>query len=144
MNLKSNQNNSFENQSTSFPKIKNMTIALIAAMSSSSLIASPLSLSDVATTENLQPNVLFMVDDSGSVDWEVMTSGQWSTGSYVNGLARYKISGDGVYYAHLDTGTCNNLLAVAYGFSNNDNTYKGRCNYGAIFQTSEMIFLIFF
>ncbi|MEC8011674.1 MAG: PilC/PilY family type IV pilus protein [Pseudomonadota bacterium] len=139
MNLKSNQNNSFENQSTSFPKIKNMTIALIAAMSSSSLIASPLSLSDVATTENLQPNVLFMVDDSGSVDWEVMTSGQWSTGSYVNGLARYKISGDGVYYAHLDTGTCSNLMSVTYAFGNSDNAYSIGCGYGVIFHVPEMI-----
>lgn len=96
------------------------------AMHAPSVMAAPLNLSHVAYTQNLQPNVLFSVDDSISIDWETMTSGQWNAGAYLNNSPAFLMSGDGLYESLLSTPECT-YISFAYIWNNKDNVWKNAC-----------------
>lgn len=78
---------------------------------------------------SVDPNVFFMVDDSGSMDWEVLTSShQYYTNYWQNaGVATVT---DGMWNIVSTTGTCDSTSRETYGFiyPNSDNAYTG-CTY---------------
>ncbi|MDO8273290.1 MAG: PilC/PilY family type IV pilus protein [Gammaproteobacteria bacterium] len=74
---------------------------------------------------SVDPNVFFMLDDSGSMDWEILTrSHQYYTNYWQNaGVATVT---DGMWNIVSTTGTCGSTSRKAYGYiySNSDNAYS--------------------
>jgi len=101
--------------------------------------AQPLDLSHVDVSSNLQPNVLFMVDDSISIDWEIMVSGQWNLGSYLSDLPGAVLAGDGLYVSSDISARCSNGFTFAYMWDNRDNAWSSRCRDGKIFKNQDVL-----
>jgi len=99
------------------------------------LVNSPL----FASTNNAPPNVFFEVDDSGSMDWEILTKIHWSDCAY-NKTALCESIGEsgkgesgkkvanGLYrgYTDNDTGTTK-YDYFRYIYANEDNSYTSNC-----------------
>ncbi len=92
-----------------------------------SAMAAPGDLSDspLFTTNNAPPNVFFEVDDSGSMDWEILTDQYWHVCAYnngddtcgwliINGLYREWTGSSWQYFEYL--------------FDNDDDAYSQSCN----------------
>ncbi|MGM0633531.1 MAG: pilus assembly protein [Pseudomonadota bacterium] len=87
--------------------------------------AAPLQLSDgpLFLGVNADPNVFFIVDDSGSMDWEVMVGEQTY---YLNYWQEAGVDNhnDGTWLAFADSGTCTGRRTFVYYFRNQDNAYN--------------------
>ena len=86
-------------------------LASFLAVSATSSLAGPLNLSNNAleVVNNVEPNIMILHDDSGSMDWGVMTS-EGDEGTF-------HLGGNLYYYTHPDPGAVGNPPAV------NDDTY---------------------
>ncbi len=84
----------------------------------------------------IDPNVFFMMDDSGSMDWEILTkeynyyTNYWSSSSTENTVT------SGYFLAYSDSGACTGRRNNAYMYdsdvaSNDDNVYDS-CTYSAV------------
>lgn len=76
---------------------------------------------------SVDPNVFFMVDDSGSMDWEILaTPHDYYLNYWENaGVAR---SNDGLWLAFASVGTCTGRRSYTFFFDNSDNAYNS-CTY---------------
>lgn len=101
--------------------------------------SAPLALSHVDVFQNLQPNVLFMVDDSLSIDGEIMTSGQWTLGSYLTGLPTRQMSGDGLYNSTRLPDGCSGMQSFVYLFNNQDSLWKRDCFDESVYEVSAVV-----
>ena len=79
---------------------------------------------------NVPPNIFFEIDDSGSMDWEILTRKHWTYCDYDRDAFGY--SGNGSCFGRVDNGlyigyTGANWAYFIYNYSNNDNAYWGGC-----------------
>jgi len=91
--------------------------------------AAPLQLSNspLFLGVSVDPNVFFMVDDSGSMDWEILAAPH---DYYLNywenaGVAR---SSDGLWLTFASVGSCTGRRSYTFFFDNSDNAYN-TCTY---------------
>ncbi|MAZ43825.1 MAG: pilus assembly protein [Legionellales bacterium] len=91
---------------------------------------------DLATTplflgSTVKPNIFFMVDDSGSMDWSILTPVHWHacsydpniTGSYYSSECGFEITN-----GMMRTWANNNWRYIAYMYRTSDNDYPDDCN----------------
>ncbi|VAW65200.1 Type IV fimbrial biogenesis protein PilY1, partial [hydrothermal vent metagenome] len=86
----------------------------------------------------VQPNVFFVSDDSGSMDWETMMPSHWRYDAYDSDRLRSgefrdygaTIVEDGVWRAAEFAGTDSMDAAYEYLYDNADNVYPNGCNGG--------------
>ena len=91
--------------------------------------AAPLSLSNAPLFlgVSVDPNVFFMVDDSGSMDWEILVGpheyylNYWQNG----GVAT---NDDGLWLTFASVGSCTGRRSYTFYFDNSDNAYNS-CTY---------------
>ncbi|MCB1672760.1 MAG: PilC/PilY family type IV pilus protein [Gammaproteobacteria bacterium] len=78
----------------------------------------------------IDPNVFFMLDDSGSMDWEVLTRKYEYYFNYWgdNNVAKVE---SGMFLGYADTGTCSGRRDYAYIFDEWDNVYNS-CSYSVL------------
>lgn len=76
---------------------------------------------------SVDPNVFFMVDDSGSMDWEIMVGehayylNYWQDAGVAN-------NDDGTWLSYSSAGNCGGRRSFVYYFRNQDNAYNS-CTY---------------
>lgn len=94
------------------------------------LVDSPL----FATSNNTPPNIFFEVDDSGSMDWEILTKRHWSSHTYScnysNFCGKIVVNGDYNGYVHTIAGGPTKTTTYKYFhyiFDNSDSTYSSVC-----------------
>jgi type IV pilus assembly protein PilY1 len=88
--------------------------------------------SPLFTTSNVPPNVFFELDDSGSMDWEILTKKYWHPCSYDrdnNGNTGdadcgFLVTQDGLFRTYSGS----TFRYYAYIFNNADNLYDAGCN----------------
>lgn len=98
-------------------------------LSLSSAMAAPLNITNdpLFIADSVAPGIFIMMDDSGSMDWEVLTSNYFLYSSYykkdswggMNGTEIY----DGLWYSFSTGGNCTGWRDFAYIFDNDDNLY---------------------
>src|SRR5690242_13294720 len=81
---------------------------------------------------SVPPNVVFEVDDQGSMDWEIMANPYWEGCAYDSNITgSYDptfICGSNIYNSGLFRGyDGNNFHYYAYMFHNTDNSYNDNC-----------------
>lgn len=76
---------------------------------------------------SVDPNVFFMVDDSGSMDWEILTRPHEYYANYWanSGVAR---NSDGLWMTFASVGSCTGRRSYPFFFDNSDNAYN-TCTY---------------
>ena len=115
-----------------FPKIRIGWLATIAYLvfSFTSVMAAPgnLANSPLFTTNSVEPNVFFEVDDSGSMDWEILTKSHWRICSYNDdvGVCNGSKATNGLHYIHSGS----NWRSFEYIFDNDDDAYTNKCDDG--------------
>ena len=80
---------------------------------------------------NVQPNVFFEVDDSGSMDWSIMTPVHWhmcsydpnADGNFSSANCGYEVT-TGLIRAYAN----GSWRDITYMYENNDNDYSDSCN----------------
>ncbi len=104
-----------------------LSIALAAALIAGGLSAAPLSLSDTPLYlgNRVDPNVFFELDDSGSMDWEILTTRHWHYCAYTTAGCGWEID-NGLWRSH--TGTAYRYFEYLY--PNSDNAYSNGCDSG--------------
>lgn len=87
--------------------------------------AAPLQLSNspLFLGVSVDPNVFFMVDDSGSMDWEILaTPHEYYQNYWENaGVSR---SNDGLWLTFASVGSCTGRRSYTFFFDNSDNAYN--------------------
>lgn len=109
-----------------------MAAALLTVAAGNSASAAPITLADTPLYVGTQvpPNVFFMVDDSGSMDWEVLTVNYWYYASYWDSDPSYQLRIDtGNWRTYASTGTCTGRDNYLYMYSNADQVYGINCTY---------------
>ncbi len=78
----------------------------------------------------IDPNIFFMVDDSGSMDWEVLTKDYQYYFNYWgdNNVAHVE---DGLFTAYASSGTCSGRRDYAYIYDESDAAYNS-CSYAVL------------
>jgi type IV pilus assembly protein PilY1 len=74
----------------------------------------------------VEPNVFFELDDSGSMDWEVLTKKYWYY-SFYWGSTGYELVDSGMWLAYASTGSCTGRRSYGYLYDTDDNVYG--CSY---------------
>ncbi len=72
------------------------------------------------TKNSSQPNVFFEVDDSGSMDFDILTKKHWEACAYISGANTCGIVQSGLYRGLTDNGTTQDFSFIS---NNNDNAY---------------------
>jgi type IV pilus assembly protein PilY1 len=90
-----------------------------------------------ASTSNTPPNVFFEVDDSGSMDWELLSKPHWGVNAY-NCTPNHDCGGISLITNGLfvdDTGV--EYSTFRYIYENDDNVYENVCTsgHGLVFET---------
>ncbi len=88
--------------------------------------------SPLFTTSNVPPNVFFELDDSGSMDWEILTKRHWhpcaydrdNNGNTGNSDCGFLVTQDALFRTYSGT----EFRYYAYIFNNADNLYDAGCN----------------
>ncbi|MCW8917796.1 MAG: PilC/PilY family type IV pilus protein [Gammaproteobacteria bacterium] len=106
---------------------KPLRLALAAALFNGTLQAAPLTLSDspLYLGNSVDPNVFFEVDDSGSMDWEVLTARHWHFCSYTSAGCGWEVD-NGLWRSH----TGSSYRYFEYLYPNGDNAYTTGCDSG--------------
>ena len=88
----------------------------------SSVLAAPGVLADTPlfTKNSSQPNVFFEVDDSGSMDFDILTEKHWEACAYLSGSSACELVQSGHYRGLTDNGTVHDFAFLSH---NNDNAY---------------------
>jgi len=113
----------------SFNKLLNPIFALAIIMMPATLLhAAPgtLANSPLFTTNSVEPNVFFEVDDSGSMDWEILTTNYWH-------ICAYTDAGSDTCGWLIDNGLYRDHTGISYQyfeylFDNNDDAYSNSCD----------------
>lgn len=87
----------------------------------------------------IDPNVFFMMDDSGSMDWEILTVDYFAFDAYTNNSSG-ALRDDGNLRTRSSVGPCTGTRTYYYIFANDDNVYPTSdpwCNREAIEENSE-------
>lgn len=105
------------------------SVYLLAASTASQAAEMALAQSPLFLGTQIDPNVFFMLDDSGSMDWETLT-GPYQY--YTNYWSDSNVSTvtDGVFLGFASTGGCTGRDPYEYIFNhsrNDDNVYSTRC-----------------
>ncbi|MFP6838911.1 MAG: hypothetical protein VB962_04925, partial [Pseudohongiellaceae bacterium] len=95
-----------------------MAIATSSSADELSLASSPLFLGT-----QVEPNVFFMLDDSGSMDWEILTSDYQIFYNYGLPFGFTAIT-TGYFFSYTSTGCGPSFRNFAYLYSNTDNVYN--------------------
>ncbi len=113
-----------------YPKLILIMGLLLTPISSS--IAAPGILADspLFAASNVPPNIFFEIDDSGSMDWEILTKKHWSFCDYDRDAIGY--SGSNSCFGRVDNGLYINYTGsffayFLYFYSNPDNPYGNSC-----------------
>jgi type IV pilus assembly protein PilY1 len=78
----------------------------------------------------ISPNIFFMLDDSGSMDWETLTVDYQYYANYWASSTNTAVVDDGTFLGFASSGDCTgrDLYYYIYEYStNNDNVYSTRC-----------------
>ena len=123
----------------SFTAIAAITVSTVMSMGAPQ--AADLSLSNIPLylSQDVPPNILFLLDDSGSMDWEVMTPNPGKSGTFYNNQPDgSNIGGTAGTVAHrsgcdFDDGTWGSSYGYLYGSKFSSNTYRvgDNCNTAA-------------
>ncbi len=91
--------------------------------------AAPLQLSNAPLFlgVSVDPNVFFMMDDSGSMDWEILTKPHEYYLNYWENAAQARNT-DGLWLTFASVGTCTGRRSYTYFFDSADNAYN-TCTY---------------
>lgn len=89
----------------------------------------------------IDPNVFFMMDDSGSMDWEILTKPYHYYGDYWSASGTVGEETGGLFVGYAGSGACTGRRSNAYMYdsdasSNRDNVYDS-CSYSAIEEHTE-------
>jgi type IV pilus assembly protein PilY1 len=118
-------------------RILGLAVYIIALHWTVSVHAAPGALSDIPlfTSSNVPPNVFFEVDDSGSMDWEVLTKAHWHYCAYDrNGSDTETSAGDSNCGHKLESGTSTiSHIAGYYNYNYNYGYYFPPYDYNAIY-----------
>jgi len=79
----------------------------------------------------IDPNVFFMMDDSGSMDWEILTIPYHPLTDYWSSSSTYGLLRDGNMILRTNSGVCTGTRTYYYIFSssvNTDSTYDTTCD----------------
>jgi len=80
----------------------------------------------------IDPNVFFMMDDSGSMDWEILTKDYNPYSDYWSSSSTVGLRTDGNWRTYSDNGRCRGTRTYYYIYSrysgNTDNTYSSYCS----------------
>ena len=102
------------------------SVYLLAVVTSTQAAELNLASSPLFLGTQIDPNIFFMLDDSGSMDWEILThsyvyyDGYWSSGGDGTAIT------SGLFEGNADSGSCTGRRAHAYVYSNaldTDNPY---------------------
>ncbi|HED35258.1 MAG TPA: hypothetical protein ENJ08_13765 [Gammaproteobacteria bacterium] len=121
--------------------IQSITLSVTVFFASATYAAGPVNLGLANTPlflgASVQPNVFFVSDDSGSMDWEFMTPAHWRwinydpdpirDGSFDNSGTSSRNT-TGTLYAAEFSGTDGNDGGYGYIFGNSDNVYGNSCD----------------
>ncbi len=122
-------------------KFKCFLLSVLAGLSASKVEATTLNLaqSPLFLSNTVAPNIMLMMDDSGSMDWEVLTKKHWQICQYKNhgtslgsdDCAATAIVNSGIreYYGI-------SYVDVVYLYNNSDNLYSAWPNYEVIRETN--------
>lgn len=125
-----------------YPRFLILITALGLVSGLGSVSAGTLSLSTVplATATSVDPNVFFLLDDSGSMDWEVLTKSHWTWKAYnpdetVIGSTFKSTDGgsnvtDGSWTSNYHSGSSYPSTSPNYVFNASDNLYDGGAGCG--------------
>ncbi|PCJ17654.1 MAG: pilus assembly protein, partial [SAR86 cluster bacterium] len=107
-----------------------VSVYLVAA--STTIQAAELALSDspLFLGTQIDPNIFFMLDDSGSMDWETLTSNYQYYENYWESTENRAVISTGYFYGYSASGDCTGRASYYYIFDiafNTDNVYSGRC-----------------
>ena len=104
-----------------------LRFAVIAALFASGLQAAPLTLSDspLYLGNRVDPNVFFELDDSGSMDWEILSARHWHYCAYTTAGCGWEIT-NGLWRSH----TGSSYRYFEYLYPNSDNAYSNGCDSG--------------
>ena len=98
------------------------SVYLLAVVTSTQAAELNLASSPLFLGTQIDPNIFFMLDDSGSMDWEILThsyvyyDGYWSSGGDGTAIT------SGLFEGNADSGSCTGRRAHAYVYSNAINT----------------------
>lgn len=84
----------------------------------------------------IDPNVFFMMDDSGSMDWEILTIDYYAFDAYTAN-AWAPVRNDGNLITRSSVGSCTGTRTYYYIFANSDNTYDTTCDRESIEENGE-------
>ncbi len=122
---------------TAISKINQLFFLLILLTGTTGTLGSSLDLPDspLFLSTSVAPNVFLQLDDSGSMDWEILTVNHWNFCEYDNnapgGAGSWECgqnrTSDGKYYAWDGQNTADG--AFVYIFPNGDNTYYDNSKY---------------
>ncbi len=84
----------------------------------------------------IDPNVFFMMDDSGSMDWEILTIDYYAFDVYTYN-ASATLRNDGNLRTRSSVGPCTGTNTYYYIFANSDNTYDTTCSRESIEENGE-------
>jgi len=103
------------------------------AITNPAFAAQDLNLFHAQDNSNVPPNIFMMLDDSGSIDFEVATINQWAVNSYLTTDQAKMLEGDGIYFSeHIPE--CERGRAITYLWENNNHVYDNvRCDKIAAF-----------
>lgn len=111
----------------------------VTAAQNAQAAATPIADTPLYLGVSVDPNVFFMIDDSGSMDWEILTKKYWYFASYWNDSTDWDEDGEtssdyithGRWETYANTGSCPYRKDFEYIFDNDDVLYSG-CGNGAI------------
>lgn len=86
----------------------------------------------------ISPNIFFMLDDSGSMDWEILTQPYHYFTDYLSSSSTYGLVTNGYFRGNSSIGDCRNTNFFAYIFhedTNDDNLYTS-CSQAEIEQSN--------
>lgn len=105
------------------------SVYLLAASTASQAAEMALSQSPLFLGTQIDPNVFFMLDDSGSMDWETLTGPYQYYTNYWSDSGVATVT-DGVFLGFASSGDCSGRDPYEYIFNysrNDDNVYSTRC-----------------
>ncbi|PCI74655.1 MAG: pilus assembly protein [SAR86 cluster bacterium] len=102
------------------------SVYLMAASTTVQAAEMALSRSPLFLGTSISPNIFFMLDDSGSMDWETLTPRYQYFENYWRNYSLSPITG-GLFTGDSGTSTCGDERTYYYVFDNSDDVYGG-CN----------------
>jgi type IV pilus assembly protein PilY1 len=104
------------------------SILLVTAMGfSNSVIAIDIAQSPLFIDHSATPNIMFVLDDSGSMDWEILAIPHWRAQNYDHDIMRYWARGGWLGYRETPTSKVEDATWFSYTGYCNDRNADGVC-----------------